>query len=218
MRPCRFFFLLLPCWLATLEMTNALLAWVPEWLWWAEPSWRLLMDIRQKQKLNFHLSTHWDVKAVIAVWSIPKEWVSVPAGPRNHSNKATTSSHWNQEIPYPHESTKPVTHSPWLFTQFPGATPMQPCTPCTSSCTRLWAPVNCRQAHLCSVRWLCLTLPITLENPSLINRVSRKQLKHLPKNKLKRRDRNLVSDQLSQNLWEGGDWGSIFHKYSPQWF
>lgn len=57
---------------------------------------------------------------------IPEKWILVPCSPQNILNKPITSFHGNQGSPHPLDTTKPTSHSSWLFTLFSGATPMWP--------------------------------------------------------------------------------------------
>ena len=75
-----------------------------------------------------------------------------PGSPWNYSNKPITSSHRNQRLPQPLDTTSPTAHSPWLFTLFLNTTPVWPCTAQRSpppGCEYVWL-INFCQSHLSS--------------------------------------------------------------------
>lgn len=92
-----------------------------------------------------------------------------------------TSHHilpWEPGVTHPLDRTVLVTHSPWLFTLFPSATPMRLCMGC---CVLPPQAVNIRDSQatvnlICPVSGvLCVAIPITPgQDPSLTNRVNRR--------------------------------------------
>lgn len=97
-----------------------------------------------------------------------------PATPQNYSHKLVTSS-GNQGPPYPHDTAKPASHSPRLFTLFPSTLPWLACSVppaprAGSICDIQSYKINCHQAHLSSARCHLFSHPHNpSRNPSLTN-------------------------------------------------
>lgn len=82
-----------------------------------------------------------------------KSKFQVPARTQNYSSKTTTSSYGNQGAPYPLNTTKSASQSPYWFTQILGTTPVWPHIACSSL-------RNCYPSHVSG--GMCSVIPTIL--------------------------------------------------------